>query len=470
MGEYEPKIEVHFPPVLEVPQGSTASLECFALGNPVPTITWRKLNGNLPSRARLRKSRAWLEVLNTQSSDTGTYECRVENTRGGNVVRGFLQVYARPYWTQTINDTRLDSGQELRWECRAAGRPRPSYRWLMDGKPLTSQSRVTVKNTLFTITRVNQSDSGMYQCIAENQYGAVFASAELQVLASAPSFDMYPVAKETLVCVGRDLCLECRPRSSPKASISWSKGERPLVGARVNISQEGTLRISNITHSDSGTYTCRAENIFGASSSSGIVYVKEATEVHLVPSKLDVTAGESALLTCRVTHDPTLQVHVLWSFDGRDLDFQREGGHFESVRAVSIVGWWRLPGTRWETVDTERRLTQSPSADLMIRNIQLVHTGRYSCRAWTAVDASSGTAELLVRDVGTPSPDHQEPTQWGTARWVLCSGWERSEDALGSGVIDVKARAALRTIEPLSSSTHFTSCHRKWGFKLLCDI
>ncbi|XP_067884634.1 LOW QUALITY PROTEIN: contactin-5-like, partial [Heterodontus francisci] len=341
--------------------------------SPVPTITWRKLNGNLPSRARLRKSRAWLEVLNTQSSDTGTYECRVENTRGGNVVRGFLQVYARPYWTQTINDTRLDSGQELRWVVSGSWEARPSYRWLKDGKPLTS-SRVTVKNTLFTITRVNQSDSGMYQCIEQrNQYGAVFASAEATVTASAPSFDMYPVAKETLVCVGRDLCLECRPRSSPKASISWSKGERPLVGARVNISQEGTLRISNITHSDSGTYTCRAENIFGASSSSGIVYVKEATEVHLVPSKLDVTAGESALLTCRVTHDPTLQVHVLWSFDGRDLDFQREGGHFESVRA------------------------QSPSADLMIRNIQLVHTGRYSCRAWTAVDASSGTAELLVR-------------------------------------------------------------------------
>jgi len=32
MGEYEPKIEVQFPEVVQVAKGSTVRLECFALG------------------------------------------------------------------------------------------------------------------------------------------------------------------------------------------------------------------------------------------------------------------------------------------------------------------------------------------------------------------------------------------------------------------------------------------------------
>lgn len=33
-----------------------------------------------------------------------------------------------------------------------------------------------------TISRISLSDSGMYQCVAENEHGAVYASAELKVV------------------------------------------------------------------------------------------------------------------------------------------------------------------------------------------------------------------------------------------------------------------------------------------------
>lgn len=37
-------------------------------------------------------------------------------------------------------------------------------------------------NGLLMIHSVNQSDAGMYQCLAENKYGAIYASAELKIL------------------------------------------------------------------------------------------------------------------------------------------------------------------------------------------------------------------------------------------------------------------------------------------------
>ncbi|CAB1349394.1 unnamed protein product [Coregonus sp. 'balchen'] len=93
MGEYEPKIEVHFPPSVLAARGVTVRLECFALGNPVPTITWRKMNGNIPKKARLRKSQAVLEIPDVQLEDAGTYECKAENPRGGTPFKGHLQIY-----------------------------------------------------------------------------------------------------------------------------------------------------------------------------------------------------------------------------------------------------------------------------------------------------------------------------------------------------------------------------------------
>lgn len=65
--------------------------------SPVPTISWWKVNGPNPTKARLRKSQAMLEIPNVQLEDAGTYECKAENVRGRNVFRGQLQVYST-FW------------------------------------------------------------------------------------------------------------------------------------------------------------------------------------------------------------------------------------------------------------------------------------------------------------------------------------------------------------------------------------
>lgn len=46
---------------------------------------------------------------------------------------------AQPEWLKVISDMEADIGSNLHWGCAAAGKPRPTVRWLRNGEPLASQ-------------------------------------------------------------------------------------------------------------------------------------------------------------------------------------------------------------------------------------------------------------------------------------------------------------------------------------------
>uniref|UniRef100_A0A3B5LMC9 Ig-like domain-containing protein n=1 Tax=Xiphophorus couchianus TaxID=32473 RepID=A0A3B5LMC9_9TELE len=179
MGEYEPKIEVQFPDTLYVSKGSSVKLECFALGSPVPSISWRRADGNpLPGKIKINHSTGDLEIPYFRPEDAGVYECVAENSRGKNVARGQLIFQVEHLqWTQILKDAHMAIDANLQWECKAIGKPKPRYRWLKNG-----QERVHVEAGRLTISTIRLSDSGMYQCVAENEYGSLYASAELKVV------------------------------------------------------------------------------------------------------------------------------------------------------------------------------------------------------------------------------------------------------------------------------------------------
>uniref|UniRef100_A0AAX7SSA7 Contactin-2 n=1 Tax=Astatotilapia calliptera TaxID=8154 RepID=A0AAX7SSA7_ASTCA len=381
MGEYEPKIEVQFPDTLHVSKGSSVKLECFALGNPVPSISWRRADGNpLPGKIKINHSSGVLEIPYFRPEDAGVYECVAENSRGRNVARGQLIFHSAEHlqWVQTLKDAHMAIDANLQWECKAIGKPMPTYRWLKNGQSLKAEERIHLEAGRLTIPKISLSDSGMYQCVAENEHGSVYASAELKVVASPPDFTRRPVKKSTVIQRGGEVVLECRPHASPRATISWWRegGMHLKDSERRTIMEDGTLRITNISKSDGGRYTCVARNRFGTSSSTGTLVVKEPTKIIVPPLSLDASVGQSIVLPCEVSSDSSLSPIFKWFFNGKAIDFNRQE-HFEMIGG-GFAG------------------------DLMVRNIQLKHSGKYVCMVHTEIDTVSAAADLIVR--GPPGP------------------------------------------------------------------
>ncbi|KAM6434636.1 basement membrane-specific heparan sulfate proteoglycan core protein isoform 6-T6 [Liasis olivaceus] len=89
------------PEVKEVSAGSTVVFPCTASGFPVPEIKWTKLEGELPSDARLEGSS--LTIPAARPEDTGVYVCTASNRQGKGTAFSMLKVRERvvPYFTQS---------------------------------------------------------------------------------------------------------------------------------------------------------------------------------------------------------------------------------------------------------------------------------------------------------------------------------------------------------------------------------
>lgn len=62
-------------------------------------------------------------------------------------------------------------------ECAVTGWPCNARLFL-----LSPQGRIQIENGALSIAALNLSDSGMYQCVAENKHGVIYSSAQLMVL------------------------------------------------------------------------------------------------------------------------------------------------------------------------------------------------------------------------------------------------------------------------------------------------
>lgn len=118
--------------------------------------------------------------------------------------------------------------------------------------------------------------------------------------------------KSTAIEEGSDLRLTCAATGQPKPSISWERLGSTLDTKRL-IVDGATFILKSSKVSDSGTYSCRAENLINFETASGSVVV--VPKLHFtVPPLQNVTifAGKSLILHCQAGSGD-FSVVVTWS-------------------------------------------------------------------------------------------------------------------------------------------------------------
>ncbi|XP_013395358.1 protein turtle-like [Lingula anatina] len=193
-------LNVTYPPeVLPVernvyfPKGMTDYLPCPIDANPpVYTVTWTKNNQlvDLSSNGRIGLGQDWsLVFTDIRSEDTGAYTCTPYNDNGMGRSSDLMQVVVRdpPYFTMRPNPYyQRMPGESVTFPCAASGTPLPVISWRKPDSYVPDDSRVSRDRHNLTISQLQKSDHGKYECVAKNAVTTVITSTLLIIEMTTP--------------------------------------------------------------------------------------------------------------------------------------------------------------------------------------------------------------------------------------------------------------------------------------------
>ncbi|XP_046891725.1 immunoglobulin superfamily member 11 [Hypomesus transpacificus] len=150
------------------------------------------LNGRVGFVATMPSTSASIFINNTQLTDTGTYQCLVNNLpdRGGrNIGVIGLTVLVPPSVPACRVQGTLDVGSDIMLMCSSdEGIPTPTYSWeKLESLPKLPHTAMQdqMQGTV-TLRNISTSTSGLYQCISSNAIGKSTCLLNLQVVAPQP--------------------------------------------------------------------------------------------------------------------------------------------------------------------------------------------------------------------------------------------------------------------------------------------
>ncbi|XP_033096662.1 contactin-5-like [Anneissia japonica] len=155
------------------------------ISRPAPTLSWTRTNGlSLPEGSYLNERSQELVIPDIQITDAGTYRCSASNTvQSGLSNEGRVVVKSRPEWVNEIEDQNGDINGEVTWNCEAESTETITYTWYRNGVEVIGTAKYVIGNGLKTLTVMDlqEDDDAMFQCKAENEFGLILSTAQLNV-------------------------------------------------------------------------------------------------------------------------------------------------------------------------------------------------------------------------------------------------------------------------------------------------
>ena len=274
-------------------------------------------------------------LTNVTKEDEGMYTCLISNFIGKSWRSAFLRVLNKGDKPNLVDKSAdlltLEVGETARLKCKFySWKPEWKMVWKMNGKviQIKNNKRLRPRNGRSSLLRIKalvKADSGMYECIASNDYGSVRKLLNLTVVgelkprgehrkgppwfteAKKPRFVAWPASA--------DMILRCPADGEPPLKYQWFKDGKVLnhrrrLDPKFN-STRWYLRIRTAVPSDNGFYQCVVSNRLGSISHKIKLTVIEKGPVRPVlsaqfPVNKTAQVGDNVSFQCIELFSPIL--------------------------------------------------------------------------------------------------------------------------------------------------------------------
>ncbi|XP_061612522.1 protogenin A-like isoform X2 [Phyllopteryx taeniolatus] len=328
------------------------------------------------------------------------FEARLSTSASINCVFCFSELF----FIKEPHDATVMRKEAVILDCQVHGEMPVDVRWLRNGAKVVENERVyLLSNSSLYISEVesrrgDKSDEGVYQCLAQNKYGAILSQRARLTITSISSFTAQPAS--IVATEGSVARFSCKISAHPPPIITWefNRVTLPLVTERITVLPSGALQIHGVQRADGGNYRCVATNIANRRRSAEATLTvtsdpnprrPQRPRITAGPQNISVPAHQSATLECMATGNP--RPIVSWSrADSKSID----------VYHTKVLG----------------------NGNLIITDIKPQHGGVYVCRASTPGTRNFTVAAANVTVLAPPSlaewPESLTRPRAGTARFV----------------------------------------------------
>ncbi|XP_054723242.1 hemicentin-1-like, partial [Uloborus diversus] len=414
--------------------GDFLIINCKASGKPQPTISWLKSEGSGkegfvsidPNDRILLPANGSLIIARVTKSDEGLYQCLAVNTVGQDLKKVIsIQVSEYPKIQAFSFPNDVIVGQKASAACTAiSGAPPLDFRWLKNGKELSSGGQITIRTlvdvSVLVMESVDASSSGNYTCFLRTSSGSDSYTAYLDV--KEPSSWTNKIHDQDLKA-GENASILCKANGLPSPQVIWKKktdaGVEVLTSVEHQVQTPGAsnLLLLNAKPEDSSYYTCEAGNSVGSIISRD--YLCQYLGNHAVLSTL---MASLVLLVQDSAKGDSLQIQP-FSFPSKSIVGRRV-----SVTCTPISGekmefkWYKNNNELLKRMNIDIR-SFSDLSTLVIDPLAEEDTGNYTCTVNARGQTASFTTilEVLVPPTWMSTPEDVDALN-GDSITLNCKG------------------------------------------------
>lgn len=281
--------------------GDAVSFSISATGDNL-NYEWRKDGEVMPNTG------STLSFAAVRELDDATYSCRVYNAGGeASCPRFTLNVQAPVAILQQPVSQSTYEGGSATLSVVATGDPAPTVEWYFNEEMVSTGANLTINN-------ISPEQAGEYRCQVSNAINSLSCTPATVTVSSSVRITSQP--QNMNVTENENLTLTMSA-SGEDLNYDWMKD-----GASLGINST-TLNLSDVSSTDSGSYSCRVWNEFSSANCSEFTLTIDA-ELAIVTHPVGATAFENSAVSLNVAHTGNSETRVTWYFN--DSEIASEGG------------------------------------------------------------------------------------------------------------------------------------------------